>query len=119
VQTGELRDRISGLEETHAAHRHADALSARIESSEVEVEQLRQSFLLRRIERRQAETLIEVTRARDGAEAERRGQQGLDDRHGSLVFRANAVGVRTKKIAGVSAELPPDAPNGESHGRET
>jgi hypothetical protein len=40
---------------------------------------LRERFLAKRVDRRQAETLIVETEARDAADQSRRGQQALDD----------------------------------------
>jgi hypothetical protein len=79
AKTGELPDRLAGLEETRAASRHVAALAPRIDTTGEEVACLRQEFLLRRVERRQAETLIQETEARDAIEGSRRSQQALDD----------------------------------------
>lgn len=79
AQTGELPDRLAGIEETRAAKRRALVLGPRIEAGEREVEGLRQAFYAKRIECRQAETLIRETEARDAVLAARRGQQALDD----------------------------------------
>jgi len=79
AQTGELPDRLAGLEETHAAKRRAEALVPRIAEAESRVETLRQVFLLKRVECRQAETLIRESEAKDALIASRRAQQGLDD----------------------------------------
>jgi chromosome segregation ATPase len=79
ARTGELPDRLAGLEETSAAIRRATALEARIEQAEREVEELRLAFLDKRVEYRQAETLIREAEARDAVVAARRGQQALDD----------------------------------------
>ena len=74
-----LIDRLAGLEETRAAMRCATALKPRIAEAERDVEELREEFLAQRVERRQAETLVEAAEARDAEEATRRGQQNLDD----------------------------------------
>lgn len=79
VATGELADRLAGLEESRAARRHAAILTPRIAESEADVSQRRHEFLLKRIERRKAETVIEKTKARDAVVAFRRGQRGFDD----------------------------------------
>ena len=79
VLSDELTDRLAGLEETRAAMRCATALRPRIAEAEGEVEELREEFLAKRVERRQAETLVEAAAARDASEAARRGQQSLDD----------------------------------------
>ena len=79
ASTGELVDRITGLEETRAALRRATALRPRIAETELEVAQRRQEFLAKRMERRQAETLIRKTETEDAVEAGRRTQRELDD----------------------------------------
>ena len=81
---------MAGLEETRAAGRHAAALRPRIADAELDVIALRQEFLARRVERRQAETLIRETEARDAVEAGRRGQQALDDWYGNKMHREEA-----------------------------
>ncbi|MGA7342749.1 MAG: hypothetical protein WBE72_01930 [Terracidiphilus sp.] len=77
--SGELADRVAGLEETRAAQRKTAALGPQIEDAEQEAAARRDLFLLKRVERRQAETLIQEAEARDAIEAGRRGQQSLDD----------------------------------------
>ncbi|HUV69493.1 MAG TPA: hypothetical protein VMW15_07515 [Terracidiphilus sp.] len=79
AQSGELSDRLAGIEETRAARRRAEALRPRIADAELNVESLRQVFLNKRVECRQAETLICETEARDALVAGRRSQQALDD----------------------------------------
>src|ERR1035438_10884132 len=76
AQTGQLTDRLAGLEETRSASLHAAALEPRIDGMGVEVAGRRQEFLLKRVERRQAETLIAETEAREAIEDGRRGQIG-------------------------------------------
>lgn len=79
ARNGELPDRLAGIEETHAARRRAEALVPRIADAQLEVESLRQAFLSKRIECRQAETLISEAEAMEALVADRRGQQALDD----------------------------------------
>ena len=88
--SGELPDRLAGLEETRAAGRRGAALAPRIADAELDVAALRQEFLSKRVERRQAETLIRETEARDAIEAGRRDQQALDDWYGNRLHRAEA-----------------------------
>lgn len=83
ARSGALTDRLSGLEESRAAGRLKAALTPRIAEEEQEVAALREKFLERRVERRQAETLIEESEARDEIEAGRRHQMALDDWHRS------------------------------------
>jgi len=79
AQTGRLPDRVAGLEEARSAARLTEALYGKRETAQLEVAWLRQSFLARRVERRQAETLIQGAEALDAVEAARRSQQALDD----------------------------------------
>ncbi len=79
ASTGELEDRLAGLEETRAARRHAMVLAPRITEAKLRAGARQREFLSKRIERRQAETLIRKTEAEDKIEAGRRAQQGLDD----------------------------------------
>jgi hypothetical protein len=104
TQTGQLPDRVAGLEETRSAAHHAKALEPRIESKEDEVAELRQEFLSKRVEHRQAETLIQETEAQDAIEAERRAQQSLDGWYGARMHRKG-----TEAEAPV-AKLAPEAP---------
>jgi len=79
ARTGELPDRLAGIEETHSAHRRSSALAPRIADAESEVAARRQEFLAKRVECRQAETLIREAEARDSVISARRTQQGMDD----------------------------------------
>ena len=79
AHSGELTDRLAGLEETRSAARSVLALAPRVANAEQNVASLREEFLDSRVERRQAETLIQEAEARDALDAERRAQQGLDD----------------------------------------
>jgi hypothetical protein len=77
--TGEVTDRIAGIEEAHTAGRIAAALAPRIAEVELAVHARQREFLGKRIERRQTETLIEEAEAVDKTEAGRRAQRDLDD----------------------------------------
>jgi flagellar biosynthesis chaperone FliJ len=79
AQSGELPDRLAGLEETRAASRRAVVLVPRIADAHAEAAALREAFLAKRVERRQAETLVRETEARDATISGRRSQQALDD----------------------------------------
>lgn len=79
ADSGELPDRLAGLEETHCSRRIALELTPRIAHAQKNVTQLREEYLAKRVERRQAETLIEEAKARDALDAGRRSQQALDD----------------------------------------
>jgi hypothetical protein len=90
ARTGQLPDRLAGLEEARAADRLVAVLEPRIVVKEEEVAERRQQFLLKRVEHRQAETLIQQTEARDAIEAGRSNQQRLDDWYSSRLFRKDA-----------------------------
>jgi hypothetical protein len=90
AQSNQLTDRLAGLEETRSAGLHAIALGPKIDAKEEEVAARRQEFLAKRVERRQAETLIEETEVREAIEADRRGQQSLDDWYNSRLYREGA-----------------------------
>jgi hypothetical protein len=77
--TGEITDRIAGIEETRVAKRIAATLAPRIAETELAVNSRRREFLGKRIERRQTETLIEEAEALESVEAERRAQRDHDD----------------------------------------
>jgi hypothetical protein len=87
ARTGELPDRLAGIEEAHAVDRLFAVLGPRIAAKEEEVMARRQEFLVKRVERRQAETLIEESVAEEALEDDRRGQQALDNWYGSRQYR--------------------------------
>jgi flagellar biosynthesis chaperone FliJ len=88
AQSGELADRIAGMEESLAAARRTAALKPWIRDAEQEVSARREVFLSKRIERRQAETLVEAAQARDTLEDARRTQRSLDEWHLNRLHRA-------------------------------
>ena len=79
ASSGELTDRLAGIAETAAAQHHAIALELRIVNAQADVSTLREAFLSKRVERRQAETLITETEAKDAVVSGRRNQHSLDD----------------------------------------
>jgi flagellar biosynthesis chaperone FliJ len=87
IQTGQLMDRLAGFEETRSASLHAAALGPIIDGMGDEVTNRREEFLVKRVERRQAETLIQETEVQDAIDAGRRGQQTLDDWYSSRLYR--------------------------------
>lgn len=84
---GRIDDRLAGLVEIEAAGCHRMALAPRQTQAGQKTAALRVEFLARRVERRQAETLIEEAQVRHAQEADRRGQQGLDDWYGLRCYR--------------------------------
>ncbi len=91
ARNNQMLDRLAGLEETRSGGLHVIALGPRIDAKQEEVAARRQEFLIKRVERRQAETLIEETEAREAIEADRRGQQSLDDWYSARQYRESAV----------------------------
>lgn len=77
--SGEIADRIAGMEESRSASRSAVALASRIRTAEDSLALLRRDYLSRRTSRLQAEALAETERAREAAINLRHGQQALDD----------------------------------------
>ncbi len=105
ARTGELPDRLAGIEETHAADRLFAVLGPRIAAKEEEVVARRQEFLLKRVERRQAETLIEESEAQQAIVTDRRGQQELDNWYGSRQYR-EGVEAEPPASEGASCQAP-------------
>ena len=98
ARSGELPDRLAGIEETHAAGRRAAVLALRIAEATSNVDALRHAFLAKRVECRQTETLVNEAEAKDALVAARRTQQSLDDWY---LNRLHA-----SKISTVSESLP-------------
>jgi hypothetical protein len=87
AHTGDAQERLSGIEEGRTAKRYAGVLNPRIAAKRSEVATLRQEYLEKRVERRQAESLIEAHEAEETEVNERRGQQMLDDWYGARQHR--------------------------------
>ncbi|HTX74916.1 MAG TPA: hypothetical protein VMD29_01835 [Terracidiphilus sp.] len=85
-----LADRVAALVETQSAARHAAALVLRIAAAQRQASDLRGQFLSKRVERRQAETLIREAEAADALAAGRHAQQDLDDWFGGRTARARS-----------------------------
>jgi hypothetical protein len=109
AHSGELTDRLAGLEETRAAGRSTLALAPRVADAEQEAASLREEYLASRVERRQAETLIQEAEARDALDAERRAQQGLDDWFRNRLHR-RASEAKQANTAGPAIDAGSDGP---------
>jgi len=83
VVSGTIADRQAGRLESEAAQRRARMLAVHIAEAEKEVVARREEFLGKRIERRQAETLLEEAQAREDVESGRRSQRSIDDWYGA------------------------------------
>jgi len=80
-------DRRAGIEESVAARRSIAAITPRVEVQKQVVEEMRRIFLARRVDRRQAETLIVEAAARAEVESSRRAQRTMDDWFGARISR--------------------------------
>jgi len=100
AHTNEPADRMGGLEQARAASDHAAHLAERIEAAAEQVAWRRDDLLDKRVERRQAETLIDEAAARESMIASRRGQQVIDDWFATRRFRQK----RSPEAPGESAE---------------
>jgi flagellar biosynthesis chaperone FliJ len=74
-----VEDRLAGIEETCIALRSRQVLAPRIANAEADVADLREEYLSKRVERRQAETLVEEAQKQAELENNRRGQMSLDE----------------------------------------
>lgn len=83
AKSGDTADRQAGLVEADGAHRRVLVLAPRIAASEFETSERRREYLDKRVERRQAETLLEKTEAADAMESGRRSQSAIDDLFGA------------------------------------
>jgi hypothetical protein len=77
--TGDLVDRVGGLEETGTARRQAAVLTMRIAEAEQNVMLRRQEFVAKRVERRQVEAIVQRAGDEEAMEAGRRAQREMDD----------------------------------------
>ena len=92
AQSGELLDRLAGLAEEQAAILRSALLAPRIVETAQTVAELRQEFLEKRIERRQAETMVQESEAHAALEADRHVQQASDAWYLNQRARAEAAG---------------------------
>jgi flagellar biosynthesis chaperone FliJ len=83
AHTGEAVDRVAALREISADRRLETLLAEKAEVARMDVERKKQSFLSKRLERRQVETLVDRMLAEATTEAGRKLQSSLDDWHRS------------------------------------
>jgi len=118
VQNGEPTDRQAGLEEMAAAERIRLAVAGRIWNASQEVSRLHQEYLEKRVESRQAETLIQEAASKEAAEAERSAQSRLDDWFRNRLHRLESQSrIRNREAAVRGAGKPIRAHDGEEGGR--
>jgi aspartokinase len=78
-RSGDTTDRIAGLVECDSARRSAHMLEARISKAALRAGEAREEYLSKRVEKRQAETIIGEAEDVQDAEAARHEQQGVDE----------------------------------------
>jgi flagellar biosynthesis chaperone FliJ len=105
LQSGSPEDRIAGFEEIAAADRLANALSARIRLAQEKVTQARKQFFQVRVQRQQAQTLLEQSLSRARLEADRRAQMALDEWHRSQL-RGNRSNRGRRELESPESEIP-------------
>lgn len=108
VRTGELRDRLAGIEEVRFATKLRIALSMKIETAERKAEQLRVHYAAKRMECQKVDALIEVAEAEQKLTESRRTQEALDDGHRSLRQRRAVAIKRAAKTESQHAILYPE-----------
>ena len=79
VLSGEIADRQAGLMQSEFASRRGRILATRIALTQKETIELRQEFMDKRVERQQAETLVDLENSKDKVESDRRSQRSMDD----------------------------------------
>ncbi len=87
VRAAEITDRTAALVECQAGIQCASALALTISVAESNVLHLRETYLQKRLERRQAQTLVEEADVQEAVESGRRGQQVLDAAYGTRKYR--------------------------------
>lgn len=99
-------DRAAAQVEIATSERRAIVLAPHIESAFVHASAARQVFLETRVERRQAESLVEAAEAADAVQDLRRDQQTMDDWFGGRRHRETSKSSRKSgpKVVGDSAE---------------
>ena len=106
VLSQDLPDRLAGLEEVHAGIRLGAFLQQRIELATLQVFERREEYLAKRLERRQAETLVEAAKAMDKVEVNRKSQQALDEWY--LTRRPNEKSYTNREVPEDSARCSVD-----------
>jgi hypothetical protein len=79
VMSGETQDRIFAVEEIAIAVRISTVLKARVRAANENIQRIRDEFLHKRLEKRQAETLLESALEREASLEQRKMQLALDE----------------------------------------
>jgi flagellar biosynthesis chaperone FliJ len=102
AETGEILDRVIGLAELQGAYQAVESLQDDLEEARARVSAAQEDFLARRVEHRQAKTLVEDALMRARVVQERRNQQETDDWHRARSLREEPL----RHAAGL--QVPPD-----------
>jgi pyruvate dehydrogenase complex dehydrogenase (E1) component len=78
VRGYELDERLAGQAEMHVGRQRREVLQQCIQQSMQVVEALRVAFLEKRVEKKQAETLVKAAEAKESLEESRRTERSLD-----------------------------------------
>ena len=101
---GEVHDRLVGIEEIRTSERYQQVLVPRIAEQEKIVAERREEYMEKRLERRQAETLIEEAKKVEELENSRRAQMALDDWFSNKLYREGAQQESSSKRAAEEEE---------------
>jgi len=119
IGSGQLPDRLAGLEETRTASRFVAALTPKIAEAEADVVMLRQEFLVKRVERRQVETVIQKTGENEAIENARHAQQALDDWYANRLYSDQPEGKECDSQKGGPILRLPFTPDGGAERSKT
>lgn len=112
--TQETAERVAGRVELDAAQRRARVLAVRRTEAERLAMQSNAAFLEARVERRQAETLVEEAQTRENIALAHSAQQSLDEWHAaSAPAAANSARRNRAKDEEIVSEMPGAIPNTE------
>lgn len=99
VNTGDQVDRIAALQEITTAEHRLAVLQEEIAAAETEVASIRREFLVKRIERRQVESLLDAASEELKVEENRKLQSLLDEAHLSQrILRSKAGRSKTSEV---------------------
>lgn len=90
MESSEVHDRLFGINEMNSVARLSSKLQQLIRDAEAAVESSRDRFVAKRIEKGQAESLVDTASKAAALELLRRNQLGLDDWHRFHHKRAKA-----------------------------
>lgn len=98
IGSSEFADRMAAQIEVAAARRRIAAIAPRLAAAEIAAAGARQEYLAKRLERRQAQTLIEGAHNLHSLESGRRDQQTLDETYGSRIHRQRREADRRNRL---------------------